>query len=104
MRRKRPPWNRMGVEFILELNPEDYDTCSPWQLFPHEIAEQIKDRLRKAYVDQIAEIFPDDEEMLSQRSDETVPEQWHQGHHSQQKVAPSHRPGKEPIIEEESNF
>ncbi|KAL0926475.1 hypothetical protein M5K25_002709 [Dendrobium thyrsiflorum] len=74
------------------------------QRFPHETAEQIKNRLQKAYIDQMTEIFPDDEEILSQQSDETVPEQWDHDHHSQQKAGPSHRPGKEPIIEEESDF
>ncbi|KAL0918009.1 hypothetical protein M5K25_013125 [Dendrobium thyrsiflorum] len=61
------------------------------QLYPHETEEQIKQRLQKIYEDQMADIFPAEDDLSSQQSDDTMTDRWH----GASKGGPSQRPGKQ---------
>ncbi|KAI0495972.1 hypothetical protein KFK09_022279 [Dendrobium nobile] len=70
------------------------------QKYPHETSDQIKTRLQKAYWDQMTQLFPDDEDMTSQHSNDTIPDTWDK----HEEEGPSRSPGKAPINEEQDNF
>ncbi|PKU72560.1 hypothetical protein MA16_Dca008617 [Dendrobium catenatum] len=70
------------------------------QHYPHESPEQIKVHLQKAYWEQMTQLFPNDEEMASQRSDDTIPDTWNHPSLKAEDAGLSHRPGKAPLSEE----
>ncbi|PKU61076.1 HVA22-like protein i [Dendrobium catenatum] len=64
----------------------------------------IKIRLQKVYWEQMTQLFPNDEEMVSQKSDDTIPDTWDRQSLKAEEARPSHRPGKAPLPEETENF
>ncbi|PKU69537.1 hypothetical protein MA16_Dca019223 [Dendrobium catenatum] len=74
------------------------------QRYPHETPEQIKIRLQKAYWEQMTQLFPDDDDMTSQRSDDTIPDAWDHSTIKTEDAGPSHRSGKAPLTEETEDF
>ncbi|PKU76463.1 hypothetical protein MA16_Dca001066 [Dendrobium catenatum] len=74
------------------------------QRYPHETPEQIKIRLKKAYWEQMTQLFPNDDDMTSQQSDDTIPDAWDHSTIKPEDAGPSHRPGKAPLTEETDDF